>query len=200
VLDFGAAASKGIHASSSSTKNRLSPALSGSGTTDFIPLWTSSTNLGNSILFQTGGNIGVNTKTPGAKLDTAGTAIAMRGSSTGATGTGVAGIATSTTGVNYGVQGQTASTGTFAAGVNGFSTATTGQVFGVSGTANSTTTNAMGVSGYEGAAKGQSTVSTDTPLRPAHLPPALVALKAPLPARSSASSADPAARPTARRA
>jgi len=32
----------------------LNPALAGTGTTDFVPLWTSGTNLGNSILFQSG--------------------------------------------------------------------------------------------------------------------------------------------------
>ena len=129
--------------------------ISGTGTTDYIPLWTSATALGSSVLFQTGGNVGVNTKTPGAKLDTAGTAIAVRGTSSGTTGKGLVGTVTSTTGVNYGVQGQTDSTTALAAGVNGFAAATTGEVFGVSGTTNSTTTNAMGVSGYEGAAKGQ---------------------------------------------
>ncbi len=129
--------------------------ISGTGTTDYIPLWTSATAQGSSILFQTGGNVGVNTKTPGATLDTAGTAIAVRGTSSGTTGKGLVGTVTSTTGVNYGVQGQTDSTTALAAGVNGFAAATTGEVFGVSGTTNSTTTNAMGVSGYEGAAKGQ---------------------------------------------
>ncbi len=36
----------------------------GSGTTDYIPLWTSGSNLGNSLLFQTGGKLGVGTTTP----------------------------------------------------------------------------------------------------------------------------------------
>ena len=140
-----------------STGNAPAPAatITGSGTTDFIPLWTSSTNLGNSILFQTGGNVGVGTKAPGAKLDTTGSAIAVRGTSSGATGTGVFGKATSTTGVNFGVQGQTTSTASGAAGVNGNENATTGQVFGVSGSTSSTTQYAAGVTGYEGAATGQ---------------------------------------------
>jgi hypothetical protein len=51
----------------------------GSGTTDFIPLWTSATALGNSLLFQTGGNVGINTKTPTETLDVNGNSI-FRGS------------------------------------------------------------------------------------------------------------------------
>ena len=41
----------------------------GSGTTNYIPLWTSGTNLGNSLLFQTGGKVGVGTTSPAATLD-----------------------------------------------------------------------------------------------------------------------------------
>jgi hypothetical protein len=53
----------------------VSPAaVSGTGTTDFLPLWTNSTGaLGNSILFQSGtgttAKVGVNTITPGVTLD-----------------------------------------------------------------------------------------------------------------------------------
>src|SRR5271165_6285772 len=51
----------------------VKPALSGSGTLDFVPLWTpNGTTLGNSILFQnSSSNIGVGTQSPGAKLDVA---------------------------------------------------------------------------------------------------------------------------------
>jgi hypothetical protein len=41
----------------------------GSGTTDFIPLWTSGSNLGNSILFQSGSSIGLGTTHPASTLD-----------------------------------------------------------------------------------------------------------------------------------
>ena len=34
------------------------------GTTDTIPLWTNSTTLGDSLVFQSSGNIGIGTKTP----------------------------------------------------------------------------------------------------------------------------------------
>ncbi len=52
----------------------------GGGTTDYIPLWTSASNLGNSKLFQaSSGNIGVNTTTPQVLLDVNGDSI-FRGS------------------------------------------------------------------------------------------------------------------------
>jgi len=37
---------------------------SGSGTTNYIPLWTSSSNLGNSAIYQSGSNIGIGTTAP----------------------------------------------------------------------------------------------------------------------------------------
>ncbi|MBV9303964.1 MAG: hypothetical protein JOY62_14860 [Acidobacteriaceae bacterium] len=48
---------------------RIAATVGGTGTTNFIPLWTSSTNLGNSLLFQAGGNVGVGTTGPNAILD-----------------------------------------------------------------------------------------------------------------------------------
>jgi hypothetical protein len=44
----------------------------GPGTTNFIPLWTGSATLGNSALFQSGGNVGIGTTNPGSNLDVAG--------------------------------------------------------------------------------------------------------------------------------
>jgi hypothetical protein len=52
------------------------PAIAGTGTTNFIPIWTKSTTLGNSILFQTAGkNVGIGNTSPGSKLDVSGGAI-----------------------------------------------------------------------------------------------------------------------------
>jgi Chaperone of endosialidase len=48
--------------------------VAGSGTTNRVPLWTSSTNLGNSVLTQSSGNIGVGNSTPAAILDVQGKA------------------------------------------------------------------------------------------------------------------------------
>jgi len=45
------------------------PPVGGSGTKNFIPIWTSSTNLGNSTMFETGGKVGIGITTPAATLD-----------------------------------------------------------------------------------------------------------------------------------
>jgi hypothetical protein len=42
--------------------------VAGSGTTNFIPKWTGNTSLGNSAIFQSGGQIGIGTTTPAARL------------------------------------------------------------------------------------------------------------------------------------
>ena len=42
--------------------------VSGSGTANFVPRWTNSTTLGNSLLFQANGMLGIGTTTPAAKL------------------------------------------------------------------------------------------------------------------------------------
>jgi hypothetical protein len=43
--------------------------VSGSGTTNFIPIWTSSTTLGNSILSQTAGKVGIGAIAPADRVD-----------------------------------------------------------------------------------------------------------------------------------
>ena len=68
--------------------------VTGSGATHYIPLWTSSTALGNSALFQSGHNVGIGTTTPTHTLEVKG-AIAANVAS----GTGVAGTSTSGSGV-----------------------------------------------------------------------------------------------------
>src|SRR5712691_130609 len=42
------------------------------GTTNFIPIWTNSTTLGNSTIFETGGKVGVGNTSPAATLDVKG--------------------------------------------------------------------------------------------------------------------------------
>ena len=70
--------SSGITASNSSaTPSALPPAtVTGSGTADFVPLWTGTSALTNSVLFQSGSGssakIGINQTTPAATLDVGG--------------------------------------------------------------------------------------------------------------------------------
>ncbi len=88
--------------------------FSGSGTTNFVPLWTSSSALANSVVFQSSGKfVGVNTTNPLAQLDSVSNSLwAIRGVAQGSTkgAVGVLGLGQSTTVANIGVQGVTNST------------------------------------------------------------------------------------------
>src|SRR5271165_5945699 len=57
-------------APTSATKSSAPPpgTVTGSGTTNYIPMWTGSTTLGNSYLYQNGG-VGINTTSPHYSLD-----------------------------------------------------------------------------------------------------------------------------------
>lgn len=52
-----------------SVKNEHPLNLTGSGTTNYVALWTNASNLTSSVIYQTSGNVGVGTTTPVAKLD-----------------------------------------------------------------------------------------------------------------------------------
>jgi hypothetical protein len=108
--------------------------ITGSGVTNFVPLWTSSSNLGVSELYQLDGRVGVGTTAPGGKLDVfTGNAIAARSTSLAGGGIGLSGISNATTGAGVGVYGESDSaTGT--AGV--FNNVGSGKV--LSGQANGT--------------------------------------------------------------
>jgi trimeric autotransporter adhesin len=60
--------SQGVSRDSSKSINQLAP-VGGTGATNFIPRWTNSTTLGNSVLFQLGGNVGVSTVAPKLKFE-----------------------------------------------------------------------------------------------------------------------------------
>jgi len=135
----------------------LPPAgVGGTGVKNFVPLWTGAQTLGNSVIYETGGEVGVGTKTPGAEIDSVSTTIAVRGTSSGSgtTGIGVVGNATNTSGSNLGVFGQTLSVATGSAGVGGTATGATGGVFGVTGNTLSTGPNTAGVNGFDAANTG----------------------------------------------
>ena len=57
--------------------------IGGSGTTNYFPLFTGATTLGNSVLYQTGGNIGIGTTTPGAKFELSGNDALINGLTVG---------------------------------------------------------------------------------------------------------------------
>ncbi|MGD0303304.1 MAG: hypothetical protein ABSC71_00585 [Candidatus Acidiferrales bacterium] len=53
----------------SAPSNETDASPTGSGTTDYIPLWSSGSNLGNSILFESGSKMGLGTTAPQSTLD-----------------------------------------------------------------------------------------------------------------------------------
>jgi hypothetical protein len=131
--------------------------VTGTGTTNYIPKWTSSTAIGNSAMFQTGSGsttkIGINTTTPADMLDVRGqgrflvsttlNALVGNQNGTGTAGNGVVGLTSSANG--YGVYGFNNST----------TTASSALPIGVYGTAASTTkgvgvygSGAVGVEGF----------------------------------------------------
>jgi len=111
--------------------------ITGSGTTNTVPMWTNSKVLGNSGIFQTGGNVGIGTKTPESRLE-----VVSQSTTLGA----ITGSANATSGFSPGVFGTTASSTQFATAVYGLATATTGGAFGVYGVSNSP--NGTAVQGY----------------------------------------------------
>jgi len=131
---FSLAASAQSQSTSNSTTQPASDsaAVKGSGVVNFIPKWTSTRSQGNSVLYQSGDNLGVGTTNPQAMLDVVNTdPIAVQGTTTSnADGSvGLYGHARSTATNVYGVAGDTGSTG-FGAGVIGSAYATTGTAFG----------------------------------------------------------------------
>jgi len=139
ALPQGAGSNRNLSSTALSTGRKSATALppcafNGSGTANFIPLWTGACSQTNSLLFQTAaGNVGLSTTAPNAKLDveapaadatgiqgvtpsTAFFAAAMFGHATGASGVtrGVYGVADSPTGI--GVHGIAATGGQFETG------------------------------------------------------------------------------------
>jgi len=52
--------------------------LSGGGTVNYLPKWTATTTLGNSVMYESAGNVGIGTTSPAQKLDVSG-AVALSG-------------------------------------------------------------------------------------------------------------------------
>ena len=73
----GASATSGGSSTNASAPAGAAVSITGSGTINFLPLWTSASNLGTSVLFQSGSGstakLGLNTTSPVATLDVKGT-------------------------------------------------------------------------------------------------------------------------------
>jgi hypothetical protein len=148
--------------------------VNGSGDPNFIPIWTGTTTLGNSGMYQNGGNVGVGTKNPKAKLHATvnannGFAILGQNTSTSQTnvpvgvvgtvvapmGVGVYGDAESETGATVGTYGVTVSPdGIGVSGVSDASKGDGGNASGVAGIFNGTSGTGSGVIGISLAPKG----------------------------------------------
>ncbi|MGD0179180.1 MAG: hypothetical protein ABSC15_05135 [Terriglobales bacterium] len=162
----GVAAPAGSRVSSAAA-GKLAPAtVTGSGTKNFVPLWTGTATLGNSTIYETGGKVGLGTKTPQAELDVVGSGVRGIQATVPGTQAAISGIATATSGGTTGTYGQSSDpTGNAVLGVNeaktggfgviGTSAATTGSSYGVYGATASTTNFAAGVAGAESATTGQ---------------------------------------------
>jgi hypothetical protein len=172
LLAFGLAA-LGARAQTTGTTSTApttsTPVVFGHGTTNYIPIWTGGSTLGNSVLFQSGGNVGIGTTNPlfplvvtngtgfnscpsEAFFETEGTdqftaAIrALAGHQTDNLTFAIDGVTFSPGGI--GVQGNHATSGgAFGGGVKGQTSATNGFNFGVWGAALGTTGSGVGVMG-----------------------------------------------------
>jgi trimeric autotransporter adhesin len=120
---------------------QTSAQVTGSGTAGTVPVWVGTTKLGNSVIVQSSGNVGIGTKKPSAKFNVV---------TTSKTAAAIYGNADATSGNASGISGVSASTTGF--GVSGFATATTGQTYGVFG--GSSSPSGYGVSGVNSAVGG----------------------------------------------
>lgn len=134
-------------------KNEHPLGLTGSGTTDYIPLWTNASNLTSSVIFQGSGHeIGIGTSNPVTPLEVTGnnSISILDVTQTGAAGSAISGDVTATSGHGYGVTGTTSSpAGTGVVGVND---ATTGNAVGTAGSSSSST--GVGVLGVSASTTG----------------------------------------------
>ena len=152
----GAAANGGSAASAPA--GTLPPAgVTGTGIKNFVPLWTGATTLGNSVIYETGGNLGIGTKTPKAEVDVVGTGVRGIQATVPGTQAAISGIATATSGGTTGVYGQSSDPGGNA--VFGLDNATTGGI-GVIGQSAATSGSSIGVFGQSASTGGTGVVGT----------------------------------------
>lgn len=147
-------------AAQASAANTIPPAsVTGKGTKNFVPLWTGTTTLGNSAIYQTGGNVGIGTQTPKAEVDVVGTGVLGIQATVAGTQAAIAGIATATKGGTTGTYGQSSDPG--GNGVYGFDNAKTGGT-GVVGVSAATSGSSSGVYGQSASTSGAGVAGNET--------------------------------------
>jgi len=149
----------------------LPPTVHGSGTLNYLPIWTGTSTIGNSTLFEKSGSLGIGTNAPATTLDVNGPAT-IRGNATitgalsasssltaksaGFTGNSSSQILSVTqSGTGTGLSATTAATAATVSAISGTATSTSGQAKGVNGT--SLSDSGIGVYGYSGTFGGTGT-------------------------------------------
>jgi hypothetical protein len=155
----GVAATAGSRVGSAAAGKLAPAAVTGSGTKNFVPLWTGTTTLGNSTIYETGGKVGVGTKTPQAELDVVGSGVRGIQATVPGTQAAISGIATATSGGTTGTYGQSSDPN--GNGVFGMDKATTGGS-GVIGVSNATSGNSSGVFGQSASTAGTGVFGNET--------------------------------------
>jgi hypothetical protein len=156
--------------------------VNGSGTANTIPIWTGKTTLGNSVITQSGTNVGIGGTSLGARLEVvSGNAsgeavlgdntsdsentmpVGVAGVSNGLLGVGVYGQASSTTGAPIGTVGLTVSpNGIGVEGISDASDGAGGNASGVAGVFNGTSGTGSGVIGISASPKGSGVMGQST--------------------------------------
>jgi trimeric autotransporter adhesin len=159
-MHAAAGAAQGKTGAAASTTANLPPAnVTGTGTKNFIPIWTGATTLGNSVIYETGGNIGIGTKTPKAEVDVVGKGVRGIQATVPGTQAAISGIATATSGGTTGTYGQSSDPG--GNGVFGMNTATTGGI-GTIGISQATSGSSFGVYGQSASTGGSGVIGSET--------------------------------------
>ena len=139
-------------AASSGRTTMATGTITGAGTIGTIPKFTGTNAIGNSILIEKSGRVGIGTTSPPGTFSVVGTVstpYSIYASNSGAGGSGVYGFHSSSSGDTAGVTGETASNSASAAGLRGTAKAASGGATsaGVRGLNLSTSANGFGVYG-----------------------------------------------------
>jgi len=124
------------------TSAQVPAGVTGAGTKNFVPVWTGASTLGNSLIYETGGNVGVGTKTPKAAVDIVGKGtLGLQVTAPGAQAA-ISGISNDVNG-STGVYGQ--SNSTLGNALFGHSLSTTGGAGLIAQTENTDSTGTVGI-------------------------------------------------------